>query len=59
MIYTKSFEELPENVKAYVYKRLLTILTAADAGADFAHLSRADRAAILEIVRDTKPDFPR
>jgi hypothetical protein len=59
MIYTRSFDALPENMKAYVYRRLTEVLTGKDGSKDFAHLSAADRAAILEILRDTKPDFPK
>jgi len=59
MIYSNSFTEMPEKVKAYVYRRLSEVLTGTDQSADFAHLSRSDRTAILEILRDTKPDFPR
>jgi hypothetical protein len=59
LIYSKPFDELPENVKAYVYRRLQDVLTGKDKSQDFLHLSDADRTAILEILRDTKPDFPR
>jgi len=59
MIYSKSFDEMPDNVKAYVYRRFSQILTGADRSRDFAHLSASDRSSILEILRDTKPDFPR
>ena len=38
------------------YRRLNEVLTGADTSEDFAHLSAADRTAILEILRDTKPD---
>jgi hypothetical protein len=57
MIYSKSFDEMPDNVKAYVYRRFSQILMGADRSRDFAHLSASDRSSILEILRDTKPDF--
>ena len=43
-------------MKAYVSKRLREILAGRnDAG--FSHLSVADRSAITEILRETKPPF--
>jgi hypothetical protein len=57
LIYSESFDALPTVVKDYVYGRLHEILGGDDAGPDFAHLSAADREAILEILEDTKPDF--
>jgi hypothetical protein len=59
MIYSRIFDELPENVKAYVYRRLRVILTGQDKSSDFVQLSNADKSAILEILRDTKQDFPK
>ncbi len=59
MIYTEAFDGLPFAAKAAVYRRMLTILQGKDAQPRYAHLSAADRRAILEILRDTKPDLPR
>jgi hypothetical protein len=59
MIYSSSFDAMPNKVKAYVYRRLNDVLTGMDHGPDFAHLSNLDRSAILEILRDTKAEFPR
>jgi hypothetical protein len=58
MIYSSSFAEMPEKVRTYVYRRLNEVLSGSDQSRDFANISRADRAAILEILRNTKPDFP-
>jgi hypothetical protein len=57
LIYTRSFDEMPKEVKAYVYRRLHEVLSGEDKSPDFAHLSGPDRTAILEILRETKPDF--
>ena len=57
LIYSKPFDEMPEDVKAYVYRRLREVLAGTDKSPDFAHLSAQDRTAILEILRETKPDF--
>jgi hypothetical protein len=58
VIYTESFNAMPAPAKEYVYKRFREILTGADKSMAFGHLSESDRAAILQILEDTKPDFP-
>ncbi len=57
LIYSKAFDELPPPAKDYVYRRLREVLSGQDKSRTYAHLSDADRAAILEILRETKPDF--
>ncbi len=57
VIYSEAFNALPAEAKDYLYHRLRALLTADDPGKDFAHLSLADRKAVLEILIDTKPDF--
>jgi hypothetical protein len=49
MIYSDAFNGLPAGVKTAVYRRMLAVL---------ANRSVADRDAIIEILRDTKKDFP-
>jgi hypothetical protein len=56
-IYSHAFDALPAEAKDYVYARIREILAGEDESEAFARLSAADRAAILEILRDTKPDF--
>lgn len=58
LIYSESFDALPEPAKGFVYRRLLDVLTGRDQSATFARLSAADRRAILEIVVATKPGLP-
>jgi hypothetical protein len=58
LIYSESFDSLPEPAKGYVYHRLLEILTGQDQSSDFAKLSADDRKAILEILLETKPELP-
>ena len=58
MIYSRSFDGLPDHVRARLYRRLHAVLTGADRSGKFTHLSSDDRRAILEIVRDTKPGLP-
>lgn len=57
MIYSPSFDKLPESVKSYVAKRLRDVLVGDDESDEFAHLSASDRKAILEILQETKPDL--
>ncbi|HEY2381550.1 MAG TPA: hypothetical protein VGK48_10275 [Terriglobia bacterium] len=41
-----------------VYQRVYEVLTGKDQNPKFAHLSKTDRQAILEILTDTKADLP-
>jgi hypothetical protein len=57
LIYSKSFDSMPAKVKEYAYRRFHDILTGVDKSKEFAHLSESDRADILGILNETKPDF--
>jgi hypothetical protein len=57
LIYSEAFDALPAMAKAYVYRRLREVLSGQDTSKEFAHLSAADRAAVLEILKATKPEF--
>ena len=56
LIYSRAFDELPPPMKSYVAMRLKDILEGGG-GDSFSHLSANDRQAILEILRDTKPNL--
>src|SRR5690349_6463261 len=58
MVYSKAFDGLPASAKDAVYHRMLEILMGSDTRPAYAQLSAADRRAVIEILRDTKPDFP-
>ena len=58
MIYTAAFDALPAAAKDAVYRRLWQVLSGADRDSRYEHLTRVDRQAIVEILRDTKPDLP-
>jgi hypothetical protein len=58
MIYSDLFEKLPRTVRHLVYQRLYDVLSGRDQSAKYSSISAADRAAILDIVRDTKHDLP-
>jgi hypothetical protein len=59
LIYSEGFDYLPLPARQYVYHRLAEILTGRDTSPTFSNLSAADREAILEILRATKPEFAR
>jgi hypothetical protein len=58
LIYSPAFDELPREMRDYVWKRLWEVLSRPEDVEPFAHLSKEDRQAIVEILRDTKPDLP-
>jgi hypothetical protein len=58
MIYSPSFDALPDAVRERIYQRVYEVLTGKDASPRFKHLSAADRQAILEIIRETKTHLP-
>jgi hypothetical protein len=58
MIYAPVFDALPATAKTAVYERLWRILSGADHGRKYAHLTLDDRRAIVAILRDTKPGLP-
>ena len=58
MIYTAAFDGMPDVVRDRVYQRLYDVLTGKDESKPFAAISAADRQAVLEIVRATKPKLP-
>ena len=58
MIYTDAFDAIPGAAKAAVYERMWEILSGEENNPAYARLSRGDRQAIVEILRDTKKDLP-
>jgi hypothetical protein len=59
MVYSEAFDGLPAAVKTAVYSRMIDALSSNDVTIPRLRLSGDDRRSILEILRDTKPDFPR
>lgn len=58
MIYSQAFDGMPGIAKDWVYQRIYEVLSGKDTSQKFARLSAEDRAAALDIVRDTKPSLP-
>ncbi len=58
MIYSAAFDALPDMARERIYRRLFEVLTGKDQSKTFARLSAEDRRAVLEILRETKPNLP-
>jgi hypothetical protein len=58
LIYGEQFDALPQEALSCVYRRLFDILTGKDQSQTFGHLSNENRAAILQILRETKNELP-
>ncbi len=58
LIYSPAFEALPPLAKAPIYRRLWQVLSGEVRDPRYRSLSLADRRAIVEILKDTKPDLP-
>jgi len=59
LIYSPAFDALPPTAKEAIYRRLWQVLSGEERDDRYrTALSRADRQAIVEIIRDTKKDLP-
>ena len=58
MIYSETFDAMPDVVRERVYQRLHDVLTGKETSKPFDRLSDGDRRAILEILLDTKLNLP-
>ena len=58
LIHSPSFDALPTVMRDHLLQRLHAILTGQDKDPQFAKLRAEDRLAILEILRETKPNLP-
>jgi hypothetical protein len=58
LIYSRAFDSMPGDVKDYIYQRLWDVLNGRTVLKDDPQLAADDRRAILEILRETKPDLP-
>jgi hypothetical protein len=55
MVYSAAFDGMPDTVLERVRQRLSEVLTGRDKSPAFGDISAADRQAVLDIVRATKP----
>jgi hypothetical protein len=58
LIYSRAFDGLPTEAREQVYLRLWQVLSGEDHSRPFEHLTPADRQAVLEILRETRPGLP-
>jgi len=58
LIYSEAFDQIPAVMREHLLERLHAILTGQDVDPQFAKLAATDRQAILEILRETKPNLP-
>jgi len=59
MIYSEAFDGLPVEARDAIYKRMWQILSGEERDGKYALFSRADREAIVEILRETKRGLPK
>jgi hypothetical protein len=57
LVYSDEFRALPAPLRDNVLNRIADVLTAQDRDPAFNHLSPEDRAATLQILRETSPEF--
>ncbi len=58
MIYSRAFDELPQEARDAIYQRLWAVLAGRVEDPRYARLLPADREAIVEILIATKPGLP-
>ncbi len=57
LIGSESFAALPDEVRGRIMSKLTAVLDGSDKSERFNHLSQNDRRAILEILRETRPEL--
>jgi hypothetical protein len=58
LVYTRSFRQLPEEMRAFVWDRLGGILTGRITDAKYDHLDQPTRTAIVQILQETCSELP-
>ena len=58
LIYSEAFDALPEAARRAIYARLWVVLSGGVHEPRYERLTDTDRRAVLEILRDTKPNLP-
>jgi hypothetical protein len=58
LIYSEPFNAMPAEVKSAVYARMWQILSGQVQEERYDRLTAADRIAVVDILRETKPDLP-
>jgi hypothetical protein len=58
LIYSDAFDGLPSGARDAVYRRMYAVLAGRDPSPRYSRLAAADRQAIVDILRETKPGLP-
>jgi len=58
MVYSAAFDGMPQPARDRIYRRIYEVLTGQDQSKKFSRLSPEDRANVLAILRETKPNLP-
>ena len=58
LVYSEVFDALPADARRAIYERMWEVLSGRTEDPRHAQLSADDRQAVMEILRDTKPDLP-
>ena len=58
LIYSRSWDALPEKFRELLYQKLHAILTGPESVKGYEHLGSGERREIFEILRVTKPGLP-
>jgi hypothetical protein len=59
MLYSEAFKALPDVVREAIYGRIWDILSGSETNPKYARRSGDDRAAVLQILRETLQDLPQ
>jgi hypothetical protein len=57
LVYSPAFDALPLQMKEFLWMRLEEILSGRDRSRAYADFPQSDREAVLQILRETKPEF--
>jgi hypothetical protein len=58
MIYSEAFDNLPAEAKEAIYKRMWEVLSRREKDPRYDRLAFAERRAIVDILRETRPGLP-
>ena len=56
MLYSEAFDGMPDDARAAIYRRMWAVLSGVEKDRKYARLTAADRTAVVEILRGTKPE---
>jgi len=57
LVYSPAFDGLPQEMRNYLWMRLEQILSGREPNEPYASMAETERTGVLEILRDTKPEF--